>query len=122
VSLAGERQREGWITGKDEVLFFELLDNLYQDPRDTHSLVFPGEYPPEALLDDIAVFQPLELIHECMKLRYLVLPRLNKAVAKDNRGDISSLSRRLSRLGKVRLHSDHGSSVELMLTMLAEIQ
>lgn len=84
------------------MLFFDLLDQLYHDTRDTNSLVFEGNYPPEALLDDIAVYQPLELIHECIKLRYSLLPLTQGTKAKQKCGNISHLSRKLSQLGKVR--------------------
>ena len=77
----------------------EFLDELFQDSRDTNSVVFRVQYPTEELADDISVYQPLEFAHECTKLKQRLLSSI-----KDTSGyavSAKSLLRELTRIGKV---------------------
>jgi len=103
VALGRGRPQEGWLASTDDSLFRDFIDSLFQDSRDTNSIVFRGEYPTEALMDDIAVYQPLEFIHECVKMRHLLLSTVARVETEETRS-ATSMSRRIASMGRVRRH------------------
>lgn len=98
--MAKSPPQQGGLASTDDSLFCDLIDNLFQDSRDTNSIVFRGEYPTEALMDDIAVYQPLEFIHECFKLRHQLLSAMSKDRTGGSGSDLS-MSRKITTMGRV---------------------
>lgn len=71
-ALGKDCQPTSWLASANACSLNKLIDNLFQDSRDAHHVFFQPKYPVEALIDDMSVSQPLELFHECAKLRHLL--------------------------------------------------
>jgi hypothetical protein len=100
-SRSSSRPGEVWLTGMDHNHFSEFATHLFQDSRDTNSIVFHDQYPQEALIDDIAVYQPLELCHECAILRHWLLSNMHKENMEGSPSALS-FSRKVAMIGRVR--------------------
>ncbi|KAJ5653415.1 hypothetical protein N7490_000418 [Penicillium lividum] len=45
------------------------MDKVFRETRNVHSTLWGQEYPAEEIVDDMSVFRPLELYHECNKFK-----------------------------------------------------
>jgi hypothetical protein len=45
------------------------MDQVFRETRNAHSTLWGQDYPAEEIVDDMSVFRPLELYHECNKFK-----------------------------------------------------
>lgn len=89
-------------TGFDDLARLDM-DQVFRETRNVHSTLWGQEYPAEEIVDDMSVFRPLELYHECNKFKSKMI-----RVFRESRSFINdpvshkALHDELEQIGKVR--------------------
>ncbi|KAJ5710610.1 hypothetical protein N7488_004766 [Penicillium malachiteum] len=55
-------------TGFDDLAGLDM-DQVFRETRNVHSTIWGQEYPAEEIVDDMSVYRPLALYHECNKFK-----------------------------------------------------
>ncbi|KAF3401945.1 hypothetical protein F1880_009953 [Penicillium rolfsii] len=60
---------KNWEDANFEKLAGIDMDQVFRETRNAHSILWGQDYPAEEIIDDMSVFRPLELYHECNKFK-----------------------------------------------------
>jgi hypothetical protein len=79
------------------------MDQVFRETRNVHSTLWGQEYPADEIIDDMSVFRPLELYHECNKFKSKMLRVFQEAKSSINDSvSHEALHNELEQIGKVR--------------------